>query len=77
MISPGEAVQLGRDFMKHPLASRQDTRNIVILEMFAIRGPFQVPLGKRVDVTELDRMIPDVIRRIEGWESHWLNYYGS
>ena len=76
LFSPDELVPLGRDFINHPLATCDDTRNIAILEVNALRSPFLHAVS-RSHREDMQSLIPRVMEELSAWEERWLTHYGK
>lgn len=70
-----ESIKLGRLFLEHPLATKEDSRCLVLCEVLAMRQPlFRAMIGG-VQGEELDRLVSEVMQRLPEWENYWLDYY--
>lgn len=72
-----ESIKLGRLFLEHPLATKDDSRCIVLNEVMSFRAPVQLARRQGVTGRTMDGMIDEVIQNLEVWESFWLEYYGK
>jgi hypothetical protein len=71
-----ESVKLGRLFLEHPLATVEDSRCVVICEIFSMREPLHRVLSHRVYGQSVDRLIAEAMVKLEAWETYWQAYYG-
>lgn len=72
-----ESVNLGRAFLQHPLATREDSRCVVICEVFALREPVHRYISRRVEGQSLEILIATAMEKLEAWEKDWVEYYGE
>ena len=77
LISPEEAVRFGREFVAHPLATVEDTRNVALLETHSIRAPFQQAVHDPTGRHAAESLIQQVMAGTDVWEAYWLDHYGE
>lgn len=72
-----ETIPLGRAWLEHPLTSAQDSRNVALCEIFAIRIPLLKLRNQEANPEVMDSVIDDIMLQTESWEKHWSDWYGE